>query len=399
MRVRVCDDVKDIADSWVKDISDALDSADVARMDSAKDEISKLLNRKIAVEDKSDPHIHSTEFDEIDVLVVDYDLLHLDGAGSRTTGEGVARLARTYSTCGAIVVMNQYRSAQFDLGMRGHLESFADLNVAAELIGSTPLWRPVEPYAGTFNPTIWRPMPTLLSAARSLAESLSGAGYDAPICDLIGLDLEAATELSDTAFGFLSSKAQTAEDLRKVTLREFLTQSLDPKISGSLIETMPDELTNYAAFRIAKWLDRAVLRPMDVLIDVPHLIDRLPFLILSDKSDVGDPKAWIKATLDPENLLDWDLLSKYINERASSALGRQVFNWYQLSGDSKIDDLQDEYLEKENVRFHLAEDTSRFLPSEKLTQYRADFHNFGDRRAIEKLSSITYGPQRRMRFG
>lgn len=399
MRVRVCDDVKDIADSWVKDISDALDSADVARMDSAKDEISKLLNRKIAVEDKSDPHTHSTEFDEIDVLVVDYDLLHLDGAGSRTTGEGVARLARTYSTCGAIVVMNQYRSAQFDLGMRGHLESFADLNVAAELIGSTPLWRAVEPYAGTFNPTIWRPMPTLLAAARTLAGTLSGAGYDAPICEMIGLDLEAATELSDTAFGFLSSKAQTADDLRKVTLREFLTQSLDPKISETLIDKMPDALFNYAAFRIAKWLDRAVLRPMDVLIDVPHLIDRLPFLILSEKSDVGDPEAWIKATLDPENLLDWDLLSKYVNERASSALGRQVFNWYQLSGDSKIDDLQDEYLEKENVRFHLAEDTSRFLPSGKLTQYRADFHNFGDRRAIEKLSSITYGPQRRMRFG
>ncbi|WP_049730528.1 hypothetical protein [Rhizobium ecuadorense] len=400
MRIRVCDDDEELANSWVKDIGDALqDGDDVSRMDNAKDEISQLLNRKIAVENKEDPRAHATRFDEIDILVVDYDLLHLDGAGSRTTGEGVARLARTFSTCGAIVVMNQYRGAQFDLGMRGHLESFADVNVAADLIGSKSLWRAVAPQADLFNPTFWRPMPVLLEASRDLAKSLSDKGFDAPIAAQIGLELEASTELSDTAFGFLSGKAQTAEDLQKITLREFLTQSLDPKIVEPLLDTMPDVLFNFASFRIIKWLDRAVLRPMDVLIDVPHLIDRLPFLILQEKNDIDDPDAWSQAALDPEGRLNWELVSKYRNDAASKALGRLVIDWHRLSHDSQIDDMQDEYLEKNATRFHLAEDTSRFLKRENLTQYRADFHNFGDRRAIEKLATITYGPQRRMRFG
>lgn len=399
MRVRVCDDIQDIADGWVDAIKAVVpDDYDVARIETAKDEVSKLLLRKIAVEMGEDPLAHATDFDAIDVLVVDYDLLHLDDAGSRTTGEGIARLARSFSKCGAIVVMNQYKG-QFDLGMRGHLDSFADVNIDAPLIARAALWRRLDAATGEFNPTTWTPMPVLLNAARKLAATLEEKGIDAPIMPIIGLETAALAELSDTAFGFLSLKAQTSEELAAVTLKEFLQRSLDDGYIDCLLAKAPEILFGFAAFRLVKWLDRAVLRPMDVLIDGLHLIDRLPFMMDSTKVNVNDPAAWTEAADAPSNSLRWDLLEDYHNELASSALGRTVFDWFRLANDDKVDEIQDAYLESDPARFYLAEDTSRFVEKDALTRYRADFHNFGDRRGIEKLGDVTYGPLRRIRFG
>lgn len=399
MRVRVCDDIQDIAEGWVDAIKAVVpDTYDVARIETAKDEVSKLLLRKIAVEKGEDPLAHETDFDAIDVLVVDYDLLHLDDAGSRTTGEGIARLARSFSKCGAIVVMNQYKG-QFDLGMRGHLDSFADVNIDAQLVGCPALWKQLDGPTGEFNPTTWTPMPALLNAARELAVTFEEKGIDAPIMPLIGLGTAALAELSDTAYGFVSLKAETAEELAAVTLREFLQRSLDSDSVDCLLPKSPEILFGFAAFRLVKWLDRAVLRPMDVLIDGLHLIDRLPFMMDGDKADVEDPVAWKNAALSPSDLLRWDLLKDFHNDMASRALARPVFDWFRLANDDKVDEVQDAYLESETVRYYLAEDTSRFVEKEALTRFRADFHNFGDRRGIENLADISYGPLRRIRFG
>ncbi|ESY48146.1 MULTISPECIES: hypothetical protein [unclassified Mesorhizobium] len=400
MRVRVCDDDASIAEDWVAAIKAVVPAQfDVDRMAAAKDDVSNLLRRKLAVEDGADPLGTATGFDGIDILVVDYDLLHLDDAGSRTTGEGVARLARSLSTCGAIVVMNQYKGPQFDLGMRGHLDSFAEVNIEASLVGKPALWQAIKPGASEFNPTTWTPMPALLEAGRGLASKFASEGLDFPIMPLLGLDAGALAELSDTAFGFVSPKAQTAEELAVVTLREFVGYSLDADFASHLSETAANIVYAFAAFRLVKWLDRAVLRPMDVLVDAAHLLDRLPFMIDPDKADPSDSSSWAKAIGSPQDSLRWDLLEKYHNPLASSALGKPVFDWFRLAEDDLVDEMQDKYLEGQPSRFFLAEDTSRFVEKGALTRFRADFHNFGDRRGIEKIDGISYGPLRRIRFG
>lgn len=400
MRVRVCDDVEDIADGWVAAIKEVVPADwDVARMEAAKDGVSQLLQRKLALEKGDDPLAQASEFDPVDVLVVDYDLLHLDDTGSRTTGEGVARLARSFSTCGAIVVMNQFKGPQFDLGMRGHLESFAEVNVEASLVGQSALWQRSEPEAGKFNPTIWTPVPDLLASSRGLAAKFASEGLKFPIMPLLGLDAEALTELSDTAFGFVSQNAQTAEELAAVTMQDFLERSLDAAFVACLAEKAPQVLFAFAAFRLVKWLDRAVLRPMDVLVDAAHLLERLPFMIDPAKGPADDASQWAKAVGSPEDGLRWDVLGKYQNALTSSALGRPVFDWFRLEKDDRIDEMQDEYVKAQPNRFFLAEDTSRFTEKGALTRFRADFHNFGDRRGIEKLDDISYGPLRRIRFG
>lgn len=400
MRVRVCDDVESIAEEWVAAIKGVVPADyDVGRMGAAKDEVSNLLHRKLAIESGSDPLAPPTEFDGIDILVVDYDLLHLDDAGGRTTGEGVARLARSFSTCGAIVLMNQYKGPQFDLGMRGHLDSFAEVNIEATLVGKPALWRALDAGAGEFNPTTWTPMPDLLTAGRGLATKFGSEGLNFPIMPLLGLEPAALAELSDTAYGFVSLKAQTADELAAVTLRDFVDRSLEPEVVTCLSEKAVQVLFGFAAFRLVKWLDRAVLRPMDVLVDAAHLLDRLPFMIDPAKADANDPLSWAKAVRTPEHVLRWDLLEKYVNPLASSALGKPAFDWFRLAKDEQVDELQDEYLKGQPNRFFLAEDTSRFVEKTALTRFRADFHNFGDRRGIEKLDGISYGPLRRIRFG
>lgn len=400
MRVRVCDDVADVAEEWVSLIQTAVPAEfDVARMENAKDEISNLLQRKLAVEEQKTPLDVGTEFDNVDILIVDYDLVHLDESGSRNTGEGVARLARSFSNCGAIVVMNQFKGPNFDLGMRGHLDSFADKNVDAALIGHAALWKQLELGNKQFNPTTWTPIPILLRAARELSMRFAAEGVDAAIMPQVGLEPAALSELSDTAYGFLSLKAQTAEELAKVSVREFLERSRTDGAVGVLLETAPEILFNFAAFRIVKWLDRAVLRPMDVLIDTLHLIDRLPFLIDSGKLDPAEAVNWAKAAAAPQEGLRWDILEEYYNKNASAAVGKIVLDWYRIANEDRIDAMQDAYLDEQPARFYLAEDTSRFVQKEALTRYRADFHNFGDRRAIEQLDGISYGPMRRIHFG
>ncbi len=400
MKIVVCDDEQEMAEEWAAAIEAiGIPGAEISRMADPLEEVSLLVRRKVAVREKRNLAECPSGFDGIDVLVVDYDLVLLDAEGSRTTGEGIARLARTYSQCGAIVVMNQYKGAQFDLGMRGHLESFADFNVDAELVGSASLWKKIAPTASEFNPTTWTPLTDFLAAAQEFATTLETAGFDANLMHIMGLEQDALVELSDTAFGFLSVDAETTDDLAALTLREFLRRSLEDDVVEYMSANAEKLLFGFAAFRLIKWLDRAVLRPMDVLIDPPHLVDRLPFLVDENNVDVSDPEAWTNAVLNPQEALNWEILEKFHNATASRILGKTVFDWFRIDADDAIGELQDAYLEKETERFHLTEDTSRFVKKDELTRFRADFHNFGDRRAIEKLDGITYGPLRRMRFG
>ena len=283
--------------------------------------------------------------------------------------------------------------------MRGHLESYADVNIEASLVGQRALWERSDPQAGTFNPTTWTPVPDLLASGRGLAGKFTEAEPDSTIMPLLGLNDEALVELSDTAFGFVSLKAETARDLAAVTLRDFVERSLDENLVRCLSEKAPRILSAFAAFRLVKWLDRAVLRPMNVLVDAAHLLDRLPFMIDSARADPTDLKSWAKAVVSPSEVLRWDILEKYQNPSASSALGKPLFDWFRLAKDEQVDEMQDEYLEGQADRYFLAEDTSRFVEKAALTRFRADFHNFGDRRGIEKLDSISYGPLRRIHFG
>ena len=73
----------------------------------------------------------TTEFDDTSIFIIDYDLLKSQEA-KFLTGEIIAYVVRAFSECKLIVGLNQFGTNLFDLTLRGHPESFADLNLGID---------------------------------------------------------------------------------------------------------------------------------------------------------------------------------------------------------------------------------------------------------------------------
>ena len=84
MRIAICDDDPDSAEEWKDRISAAVgDGHEVLRLSNPVTAIEQLVERKkLATVGKPFDAAVETVFDGVDVLVVDYDLIHIDPKGS-----------------------------------------------------------------------------------------------------------------------------------------------------------------------------------------------------------------------------------------------------------------------------------------------------------------------------
>ena len=292
-RVLVCDDDPGLAKDWVEAIEEVVtEDYDLLPPPGTKDvreSAQELLHRRSAVRGEVDRPDKSCLFDGVDILVIDYDLLHIDEDNAQYTGEGLGRLSRMFSDCAVVVVLNQYPDAQFDLRLRGHLQSHADLNLDAELIGTPGLWQ--DPPWDGYRPWMWQTLFRAVETQRQ-RETLINKAFDFSIVDTLGMQVEDASRLSDTAFGLLGPSANTYDDLREVTFRSFLTQISDGRDVRAISKTSKQAAVRVASARIGKWLEREVLGGQDVLVDLPHLVQRFPFLL---EDNIESLEAWNQA--------------------------------------------------------------------------------------------------------
>lgn len=395
-RILVCDDIVDLANDWIEDIKKANGLSDgVERLDEPADKFSALLAR-IA----NEPGVQGATadaancFDKADVLVVDYDLLQVGGDQTRHTGEEFARVARLYSDCGYIIVMNQFdEQSSFDLEMIGHLGSFADLNIGSQSIGSKMLWG--TPRDGSaFAPWYWPDISATIEGRRALADLLEKR-MDDSLLDVLDFPKDMASGLSDRAAGFLSGKAALPEDLAKITMRDFLKESPEHKEIERAAKSEAGRLTAFVVARLCKWYSRAVVGPQDLLVDVPHLVQRLPFVI---KSDIGDPKnldTWNKVVAEGADAIADVLQSaKFTGHKAW--LGRDAYWWPKILEAPELEALRDSYDPDNFADAVFAEDASVFIPFEKATPFRAGFYNQYDVRYLSKFDGVNYAPGRRL---
>lgn len=225
-RVLVCDDDPAAATEWRAEIEQVLPAGayevqPVPSSDDIKGAIQALLHRRVALIKPGPSPEQRCLFDEADVLVIDYDLVHVDEDNTRYTGEEVARLARAFSECGVVVVLNQFVEAQFDLSLRGHIKSFADLNIDGALLGNQGLWRE-GPWAG-FRPWHWPVLDRAVQQFRRRVAFLSDPqNFSIPILQMLRMTQGDAERLSDTAFGFLAPTAERYDQIAKWTFAEFL---------------------------------------------------------------------------------------------------------------------------------------------------------------------------------
>ncbi len=400
--VLVCDDEPTSADEWLENISAALPGETYNLLprpspESISAAIRMLLSRREALRDKHARPEGSCLFDGVDVLIVDYDLLHIDEANTRHTGEGVARLARAFSTAGVIVVLNQYAEAQFDLSLRGHIESHADLNVDGRLVGHLGLWR-CGPWE-QFRPWHWPVLVDAVISFRSRAANLaSNANLSHPISEALGMFPPDGARLSDTAFGFLAPGAESFDALAQTTFEGFIranSAAVDTRDADELLTHDPEACARIAACRVAKWLEREVLGPQDVLIDIPHLIQRCPFLL---RGDIQDLETWNRAVFGGAEHVS-PLVPKEAWFSAENWLSRPALWWRRIEAAEIIREARNKFDFAQAPDFVFVEDASKFVPLSDAVEFRAGFHNAFDRRFVRKFPDIRYAPQRRFAFG
>ena len=305
-------------------------------------------------------------------------------------------MAKVYSCCRYVIVLNQFARVDFDLGMTGNLASFADVNVFAGLVGEASLW--LDDPADDFRPSYWHPTIPLVEARKSyLAENPDI--LDSRVLGLLGLKSAELHGISDAAFAYLSPEVQHLEDLEAVTVLQVLKRLLGEPEADGLVASSREMASAFAVSRIAKWLDRAMLRPLDALIDAAHLAERRPYLLEAEPAELSDAEFW--ATLRGKEA---ERLTARVSEGARLLLGerllaRSVYVTARLEQIHDIEKLSDEFDYSILPDTVFAEDTSKFVKRKAAEEFRAGFNNFSDRRYVERLAGRNYGPQRRFAFG
>ena len=393
--VLICDDNQKVCDDWVETVRQVAPEEHYKVLEPpSKKEVQEAIRvmfaRQCALHDERPRTRAACMFDDADILILDYDLLHIDERKARHTGESLAQLARAFTTAGVVVVVNQFGGAHFDLSLRGHLSSHADLNLHADLLGIRGLW--TDPPWDGFRPWHWQTLHRAVETQRA-RQKLVTEHLDEAIVDVLGMREEDLFYLSDTAVGFIAPDARDWAGIREHTFKSFANCFSNGRCASALFKLDEEAACRFAAARIGKWLERQVLGPQDVLIDLPHMIQRFPFLL---GDDLESPNAWSAAV--------------YGSEEAKSRVPRSC--WFQPPNVlSRPAVWAQRLLEQAGIRESRAsfdysrvppwvflEDTSSFKQLQDAKQFRAGHHNAYDRRFAKCVASKIYAPQRRLAF-
>ena len=142
LHILVYDDMPERSAKWAATIRAVCNDAIVQTPNKAEyqslleviDSRRKRWRTGITAEDSSERHAADTA----DVIIVDYDLIHYSLHGD--TGNTLAYLLRCYTTCGIIVVLNEYGNNVFDLTLGRMDPSFGDLDLGELQLGNVGLW-------------------------------------------------------------------------------------------------------------------------------------------------------------------------------------------------------------------------------------------------------------------
>jgi len=403
--ILVCDDNPDDADRWSKEVR-AVCPKDFETTPVYPDKFFQAISgleerRKLARSEKG----HRVDckgnlIDDASIIFIDYDLPRLNSR-SYITGENVAYLCRCYAGCGLVVGLNQFGSNYFDLTLRGHPESYADLNIGSEQVANPGLWN--ETWCGEktgFRPWYWPLLPAALQAFERRVQDLSvSRALDKRILKYLGFEDEVTATLPRSTREFLGPN-ETPED---TTFKAFVLKSgngLRPKDVAPNTESM----VRIAAARLWKWLERLVLAGQDILVDAPHLISRYPSLLKGDRKTTA---AWNKTTSFARGSGEVNIpRNKNVRFSQSDWVSRPAWFWKKLVNLDEIREIADPF-SKEQADFVFCEDTSQFMPREAAREFIADLPSSFVRRFVidhaskegKKVSKgVDYSPAVRFSF-
>jgi len=334
-------------------------------------------------------------FDAASILVIDYDLLRIEHAGY-LTGEAVAYLARCYSGCGIIVGLNQYGDNIFDLTLRGHPESYADLNIGGSQLHNRGLW--LEPWS-TFRPWQWPLLTAALEGLRSRIKSIEGR-LDTSIVEHMQLSDNVVRTLPRAARDFVTKKSPVQE----ATFRAF---ALDSAQGFKSRDKSPSDVqtARVAAARLAQWVEGFLLPGQDILVDAPHLVYRYPSLLDGAATNIDAWNQTAQLGGPKQSGVRHELIDRFALPREWAS--RPVWSWIDVSTSESIKEVKEPWSIR-RPEWVFCEDLSRFLPQDAAREFVANVESPFARRHIsnpqaeqvahlrDELLAVEYRPQERL---
>jgi len=332
----------------------------------------------------------STPIDEADIFIIDFDLVD-SIVGQLITGESVAYLARCFSSCGLIIGLNlpPNRNNGFDLTLRGHPDSFADLNIGSAQLTNLSLW---ETEVDDFRPWYWPILPTYLKNFIQKIKDVE-SNLSKPIGEIIGFPSPESLDMLPRTLGQFIGKRPS-----KVTPYDFVINSgngLRPKDFGKaakkdINEDVSSVVSRVAAARLSKWLERLILPGQDILVDAPHLISRYPSLLKGSTADINN---WNKAaSITGGNIKD---SIKQFKLKREHWLSRPAWFWDSIREHEEILEVKEPWKIKQ-VDWVFCEDASRFYKKDQVKEFQAEVDSPFNRRYIKHFSQVEYYPLYRL---
>ncbi|GEM_PF-3114521 len=402
MKVLILDDDQDRALDWQREMSNFLEAdvnITVYNTAQVRAVISELHKKRLLA--RAGNYHTVTELDDIDLLIVDYDLLGLDSDNQSawSTGAEVAYAARLMSSVGPIIVVNQYGTNSFDLTMRRYSPSYADFDLGSKHITSEGLWKDNN-FEG-FRPWHWPNLHREPSRFNELSDFLH-ENLDVPVMAALGLeasDLDSARYVAPELLARLGLNPENDMTFRQLLIGQNKESGgLQPnpisvfnilEKDASLVANMPSRLlSRLGAAVLSHWLERLILPNQELIADAPHLAAQYPWLL----EDYDNIDAWKKlASLGEPNLA---IIEDY-RVKPACLLSRPC---YWIAEAKRAVPLPAGFSVRRVPNLAFCEDSSQFEPKDECTPFPSDLQSFDRERWITNdLSSggekVNYEPQ------
>ena len=415
MKLLVCDDVESRAKQTRNQIRRASGhDAELLSAAALTGAIQVIITRAQAALAQANPggSNHGTScFDGgFDVVVLDNNLAHLGLAGARHTAESIAGYVRAFVDIPYIVSLNKNPHVDFDLRyLIGDYHTQADLALNGSHLANRALWTGNAGDAKHgFLPWYW----CALEAAADRRREQTAFVYhhfDDPILKALGCPTSAVHGLSRHAKGALSPEAANVSKVTFKTFFEKTCRSLPIRREREALaqaalrdKDVRSVVARVVAAELDRWIRRDLLGPQDVLVDVPHLLMRMPFLLGENAKDIGRWNEAVSAR-EPPFGLDPGLYQAHVAKAGFAAPAwtkSPCFWWGPLRSSRELGEMfSDEGSHWAECLF--CEDVSLFRPAGPATrdepmEFAAEFEGTWNRRHVAYLKGNHYRPQSRL---
>jgi len=424
MKVLVCDDLQDRCNEIVTTVKQGWGgSPDSLAADKLTAQLTVLFKNVSECISKPTQYkgAAGTAFDDADVVILDNNLAHLSVTGTRLTAESIAGYIRAFTAATYVISLNLSPDVDFDLRyLVGDYSTRGDLALNTEHLANPALWTgDLRSATNGFLPWYWPQLSTVADRRRSQIDFVKQQ-MDKPLLKVLGFDSEAVSFLSLHAKGALSADAASAEEaerggtpIEELTFRDvFIAKDRSLPIKTEREDLSKAERSGTQAIReiIARvvaadmdlWFRRDVIAPQEALVDIPHLLTRLPFLLGDRAHDIKEWNRAIQTKQAPYGIKK-TLYDEYL---AGASFEHDIwvpspcFWWPKLKSNEKLNGLFFEAKAGEWADVVFCEDRSAFVErdpksGEPPIEFPAEFEGAWERRYVARVGKYKYSPRSR----